>query len=173
MTTAAATPAATITGLEPLRYETTGSAPGATSEPTETYPVAHTAPPKSATATLVGAGASTAGYAGSTALGAGALNTAEDQMMLGGANTTYAAPGLASAASLAAQQGATKFVSSDAAGRLATSPYGPNDITRLDATVANVANGLTNLGAAVAVGFANMNQNMQNLERRAYQAVAI
>jgi hypothetical protein len=30
-----------------------------------------------------GAGANTAGYAGSTALGAGAVNTAANQMMLG------------------------------------------------------------------------------------------
>jgi autotransporter adhesin len=92
---------------------------------------------------------------------------------LGAAVNTYAAPGINSAASLAAQQGATKFVSSDAAGRLATTAYGPNDIARLDASVNNVANGLNTLGNAVAIGFANINQNMQSLERRAYQGVAV
>lgn len=121
----------------------------------------------------LGAAANTAGYAGSTALGAGAVNTAANQMMLGAAANTYAAPGINSAASLAAQQGATKFVSSDAAGRLATTAYGPNDIARLDASVNNVANGLNTLGNAVAIGFANINQNMQSLERRAYQGVAV
>jgi len=72
-------------------------------------------------ASAFGEGA-TAGFAGSTAIGAGATTTAANQMMFGTAANTYQMPGIASAASLAAQTGPARFVTTDAAGHLAAGP---------------------------------------------------
>ena len=81
--------------------------------------------------TAFGAGALTGRYGGSTAIGAGATNTAADQLALGAAGSTIYAPGIASAASLAAQSGQTYFATTDSAGHLAASSYGPQDIGSL------------------------------------------
>jgi autotransporter adhesin len=119
-----------------------------------------------ANAMVLGAGANTAGYSGSSAIGAGAVNTAANQMMLGTAANTYVAPGVTSAASAAAQLGTTKFVSSDSAGRLATSQYGPGDIV-------NINNNINSLSANVAVGFSNAYQQIDANRRRADQGIAL
>jgi autotransporter adhesin len=63
--------------------------------------------------------------------------------MLGTATATYTMPGLTSAASLAAQGGPVKFVTSDAAGNLAVSDISVPNIT-------NITNNITNLQANVA-----------------------
>src|SRR6516162_680003 len=78
-----------------------------------------------------------ANFAGSTAIGVNASTTAANQMMLGTATTTYAAPGITSAASLAAQSGPTSFVTSDAAGHLAVTNlnFNPQAITALSANI--------------------------------------
>ena len=60
----------------------------------------------------------------STAIGTGANTTRNDQIMLGVATTTYTAPGITSAASLAAQTGTLEFVTSDTSGNLATQAMG-------------------------------------------------
>ena len=59
-------------------------------------------------------------------------------MMFGTAASLYAAPGITSAASRAAQSGPTQFVTSDAAGNLATANFSPQDITSLGASVATL-----------------------------------
>ena len=70
--------------------------------------------------TALGAGSS-AGFLSSTAIGSGAATTRDNQMVFGTSTNTYTASGINSAASLAAQTGPTRFVTSDAAGNLATS----------------------------------------------------
>ena len=115
--------------------------------------------------TALGVGASTAGFVSSTAIGAGAVNTAANQMMFGNDATTYAAPGITSAASLAAQTGPTKFVTSDAGGHLATSPFGPADI-------AGLAGGIANLSAYTNAGFANLQNQINDNARKATAGVA-
>ncbi|OKO79856.1 YadA-like family protein, partial [Bradyrhizobium sp. NAS96.2] len=83
-----------------------------------------------ASATALGAGAS-ASFSNSTAIGAGAAATAANQVAIGTASNTYRMAGVASAASLAAQSGPVSFVTSDAAGNLATSSFNPANITSL------------------------------------------
>jgi hypothetical protein len=61
-----------------------------------------------------------AAFANSTAIGQGAATTRANQMVFGTAANTYTAPGITSAASAAAQTGATQLVTSDASGNLAT-----------------------------------------------------
>lgn len=63
-----------------------------------------------------------AGFASSTALGFGAQTTADNQMMFGTATNIYALPGVNSAASKAAQQGAVKMLTIDASGNVAVAP---------------------------------------------------
>jgi hypothetical protein len=96
-----------------------------------------------ANATAIGFGASAA-FAGSTAIGAGAVTTAPNQMVFGTASNTYVAPGITSAASLAAQSGPTSFVTTDAAGHLATANFSPQTIT-------NLQNNVTSLNSSVVV----------------------
>lgn len=60
-----------------------------------------------------------AAHTNSTAIGAGATTTRGNQVMLGTASTTYATPGITSAASKTAQTGPLQFVTSDAGGNLA------------------------------------------------------
>jgi hypothetical protein len=71
-------------------------------------------------------------------------------MMMGTSDTTYAAPGITSAASAAAQQGTTKFTTTDAGGHLATTAYGPDDIANLNNQVTNINNNVNTLSANVA-----------------------
>ena len=65
-------------------------------------------------------GNTSAGFASSVALGTNAQATAANQMMFGTATNILAAPGLASAASKAAQKGKVLMVTVDANGNLAT-----------------------------------------------------
>jgi hypothetical protein len=57
-------------------------------------------------------------------------------MSFGTASTTYQMPGIGSVASLSAQSGPTKIVTSDAAGNLATASFSPSDISTLQGNVA-------------------------------------
>lgn len=112
--------------------------------------------------TAIGAGASTGGFAGSTAIGAGAQATAANQVALGTAASTVYAPGIASAASLAAQSGPTYFTTTDAAGHLAAAAFGPQDIANLYGGVAALQNQLNGIqreerrGIAAAAGMPPM-----------------
>jgi hypothetical protein len=58
------------------------------------------------------------------AIGQGVTTSRADQVAIGTAANTYTLPGLASAASLAAQVGPTNFITTDANGNLAASPFG-------------------------------------------------
>ncbi|MFZ1883842.1 MAG: YadA-like family protein, partial [Rhodoplanes sp.] len=104
-------------------------------------------------ATAIGPGAQ-ATFAGSTALGAGAVTNRANQVMIGTANATYTAPGITSAASLAAQSGSTYFVTSDLNGNLAVSSMSPanivNSITTLEGSVSALQGSVAALQADVA-----------------------
>ena len=86
-------------------------------------------------------------------MGAGATNTANNQIMLGTAANTYQAPGITSAASLASQVGVTKFTTTDAQGHLATSAFGPQDIAGLQAGVLGLSQSVYDLGRSVQRGY--------------------
>src|SRR5207253_3113090 len=78
-----------------------------------------TATATAADASAFGRGTS-ATFANSTAIGANATAIRANQMVFGTGTNTYTAAGITSAASKAAQTGATQLVTSDAAGNLAT-----------------------------------------------------
>jgi hypothetical protein len=65
--------------------------------------------------------------------------------------------GIGSAASRAAQSGATAFVTSDAAGNLALADFGPGDIGRLDSAMRiDRRDARDGIAAAAALGYAPM-----------------
>ncbi len=68
---------------------------------------------------------SSAGFANSTAIGNGATATRANQQVFGTATNTYTMAGLNSAASLAAQTGPVRVVTTDANGNLATASFDP------------------------------------------------
>src|SRR3954454_6978959 len=107
----------------------------------------------------IGAGAQ-ATFANSTAIGAGASASAPNQIALGSASNTYQVAGVASAASLAAQSGPISFVTTDAAGHLASANLAVPDISGLQSNVAALQSSVGALqmqmkqafeGAAVAI----------------------
>ncbi|MDE1158314.1 MAG: hypothetical protein PW791_08550 [Neorhizobium sp.] len=81
-----------------------------------------------ADATAVGYGAS-ANNANSTAIGTGAQTTRDNQIVVGTASNTYTMPGVTSAASRAAQSGATQVLTTDAAGNIATADVDLNQMS--------------------------------------------
>jgi autotransporter adhesin len=95
-------------------------------------------------AIAIGLGA-TAGFDGSIALGRGVTTARAGQVLVGTAGNTYTLPGITSAASLAAQTGATNFVTTDANGNLAASSVGPGSfasagsVAALSSAVSNLA----------------------------------
>jgi autotransporter adhesin len=95
-----------------------------------------------ADATVAVGSAASATHTGSTAIGAGATTTRANQVAVGTQQSTYTMAGIGSAQSVAAQNGPTRFVTSDAAGNLATSAFDPGAIT-------NQLNGLTQDFAAL------------------------
>ncbi|WP_164712493.1 beta strand repeat-containing protein [Methylobacterium currus] len=97
-----------------------------------------------ANAVAVGA-FSSAMQADSVAIGQGVATTRANQIAIGSATQTYTLAGLASAQSLAAQTGATAFVTTDASGNLAASSIGPNTIAALDGRVSGLEAGLGSL----------------------------
>lgn len=72
----------------------------------------------------------------SVAIGAGAVATRPRQVAIGTAASTYSLPGVASAASRAAQSGPTQVVTTDAAGNLAALPI---DLAAIDQRIDGVA----------------------------------
>lgn len=116
-----------------------------------------------ASAVAIGDGA-TAGFANSTAIGSGATVTAANQVAIGTASNTYRLAGVASAASLAAQSGPVSFVTTDAAGNLATSSFNPANLTSLQSQFTSLQSQVTSLQSQV----------MDNrLEARSGTAVAL
>jgi len=92
--------------------------------------VGATAVASGADSTAVGESAQ-AGFDNSTAIGRGVATTRTNQVALGTASNTYTLAGLPSAASIAAQSGPTRFVTTDLNGNLAASNFGPDSISAL------------------------------------------
>lgn len=90
-----------------------------------------------ANATAIGPSA-TSTFANATAIGNGATATAPNQVAIGTASNTYRMPGIASAASLAAQSGPVSFVTTDSAGNLATSSFNAASLTALQSSVTSL-----------------------------------
>ncbi len=88
---------------------------------------------------------SSAMQADSVAIGQGVATTRANQIAIGSATQTYTLAGLASVQSMAAQTGATAFVSTDASGNLAASSIGPSTIAALDGRVSGLEAGLGSL----------------------------
>jgi hypothetical protein len=88
-------------------------------------------------ATALGPGAS-ATFANSVAIGNGASTSAANQVSIGTASNTYRMPGITSAASLAAQSGTLKVVTTDPNGNLAAASFSPQDISTLQSNVAGL-----------------------------------
>jgi hypothetical protein len=105
----------------------------------------------------------TASFANSTAIGGGAVATQANQVVLGTASNTYTMPGINSAASLAAQSGPTKFVTSDVGGNLATSTFGPTDILGLQNNVASLQGNVAVLQGSVGVLQSQMKQSFEGV----------
>lgn len=105
-----------------------------------------------ANSTAIGAGA-TATFANSTAVGTGATATRPNQVVVGTATNTYTMPGIASAASLAAQSGPTSFVTSDAAGNLAVANINLPDISGLQNNVAILQGNVATLQSQMRQSF--------------------
>ena len=76
-------------------------------------------------------------------------------MMFGTGATIYAAPGITSLASKAAQVGPTQFVTSDAAGYLATANFSPQDIAAsLGAQIGTLSSRIETVGTEARRGIA-------------------
>ncbi|MEA2912761.1 MAG: trimeric autotransporter adhesin, partial [Bradyrhizobium sp.] len=110
-------------------------------------------------ATAIGPNSS-ATFANSAAIGNGAVAAAPNQMAIGTASNTYRMAGIASAASLAAQTGPTSFVTTDAAGHLATANFSvpnisglQNDVSVLQGNVATLQTQMRQAfeGTAIAI----------------------
>jgi trimeric autotransporter adhesin len=100
--------------------------------------------------TALGQGATVAaGATNAAAIGAGAVATVPNSMVFGTGTNTYQMPGIASAASLASQVGPTNFVTSDGAGHLALSAFGPATISALQN---DVRRGFEGTAIAIAMG---------------------
>jgi hypothetical protein len=118
---------------------------------------ANTAVGSSATATglnssAFGSGAS-ATFANSAAFGTNATVTRANQQVFGTATSTYTLPGVSSAASLAAQSGPVKVVTSDAQGNLATASFAPQDISTLQSNVSALQQNVSVLQQQMKQGF--------------------
>lgn len=129
-------------------------------------------------ATAMGTGANAAGdgsvalgrnasatQAGSVAIGTGARTSRAGQVALGSGQSTYTMAGIASSASRAAQNGATEFITTDAAGNLAASGYGPGNIAALEGRVDALGGRVGALESSVG--------RLQREMRGAYQGTAI
>jgi trimeric autotransporter adhesin len=99
-------------------------------------------------ATAVGNGAQ-ATFDNSAAFGNGAAATRANQQVFGSATNTYTLAGVTSAASLAAQSGPTKVVTTDAAGNLAAASFTPQDISSLQSQAASLQSRVNSLEGQV------------------------
>ena len=87
----------------------------------------------------------TANQPNSVAIGSNVSTTRTDQVVIGNTNNPYPRTGVASPASRAAQSGPTQFVTTDAAGNLGTSTYGPASIAALDNRVGSLETNVARL----------------------------
>jgi len=96
--------------------------------------------------------AANAAHAGSVAIGPGATTTRAGQVALGSAGSTYMLAGISSEASRAAQEGATRLVTTDLAGNLATLDLDIGVLSGLGGRVGALENGLAALDAEIDRG---------------------
>ena len=99
------------------------------------------------------------------AIGAGTATTRANQVAVGTSRQTYTLAGLPSAQSTAAQSGPTNFVTTDAAGNLATSSYGPASLDALSSRIGTIEGNVAGLQAAT--------MRLQRDMRTAFQGTAI
>jgi hypothetical protein len=100
-----------------------------------------------------GAGAE-ATFANSAAFGASANTTRDNQQVFGTATNTYTLPGVASAASAAAQSGPTQVLTTDASGNLASVPIsslGLSSASDIATLIQKVRKGFTGVAMAFAM----------------------
>ncbi|MGU3536241.1 hypothetical protein [Methylobacterium sp. A54F] len=137
----------------PLRANNTSNLPLPTADGADSLAVGHAAASGGTGSLAVGTNASAGGTAataigtnasaaqtGAVAIGFNARTTRAGQVAIGTDQNTYTLGGVATDASRAAQAGPTQFVTTDAAGNLATSGYGPANIAALDGRVGSVEN---------------------------------
>jgi hypothetical protein len=105
-----------------------------------------------ANATALGPNSS-ATFANSAAFGTGAIATAANQVAIGTASNTYKLSGITSAASLAAQIGPVSFVTTDAAGNLATANFSPQNIAGLQNNISTLQSNVAILQTQVKQAF--------------------
>ena len=113
--------------------------------------------------------------ANAIAIGPGARTTRANQVAIGNGSNTYTLGGIGSAQSAAAQSGETRFVTSDAAGNLATSGYGPSTIAGLGSRLDSAEGRLGGVEARVGTLESRTNalaQYSTETRREARQGVA-
>lgn len=149
---------AALSSSQYVRVDATGgTAPIASG--TNAIAVGNGATANGASAIALGDGAK-AGSAGSVAIGPNATTTRPGQIALGNSGSTYTAAGIASGASVAAQSGAVRLVTSDLAGNLATTSFDvstlasvPGRLTALEGqTVLLDQQARGGIAAAIALG---------------------
>ncbi|GJD42653.1 hypothetical protein AFCDBAGC_0491 [Methylobacterium cerastii] len=113
--------------------------------------------------------------ANAIAIGPGARTTRANQVAIGNGSNTYTLGGIGSAQSAAAQSGETRFVTSDTAGNLATSGYGPSTIAGLGSRLDSAEGRLGGVEARVGTLESRTNalsQYSTETRREARQGVA-
>ena len=116
-----------------------------------------------------------AAQANAIAIGPGARTVRANQVAIGNGSNTYTLGGIGSAQSAAAQSGETRFVTSDAAGNLATSGYGPSTIAGLGSRLDSAEGRLGGVEARVGTLESRTNalsQYSTETRREARQGVA-
>ncbi len=99
------------------------------------------------------------------AIGAGAATSRANQVAIGTSRQTYTLAGLPSVESTAAQSGSTGFVTTDAAGNLAASSYGPASLDAMNNRIGSLEGSVANLQVATV--------RLQRDVRSAFQGTAI
>ena len=99
------------------------------------------------------------------AIGTGTATTRANQVAIGTSRQTYTLAGLPSDQSAAAQLGATNFVTTDAAGNLAASQFGPSSFDALNARIGSLEGNVAGLQVATL--------RLQRDMRTAFQGTAI
>jgi autotransporter adhesin len=132
-----------------FRANSTGPGPQATG--TDSIAVGPSSVASGESSIAIGNGANAA-HAGSVAIGPGAATTREGQVALGSSGSTYTLAGISSEASRAAQEGATRLVTTDLAGNLATVDLDIGVLSGLGGRVGALENGLAALDAEIDRG---------------------
>ena len=172
----------------PIRGNNTSSFPLPTAGGADALAAGYGASAGGASATALGTQANAAGdgsiaigrsasatQANAIAIGPGARTTRANQVAIGNGSNTYTFGGIGSAQSAAAQSGETRFVTSDAAGNLATSGYGPSTIAGLGSRLDSAEGRLGGVEARVGTLESRTNalsQYSTETRREARQGVA-